>query len=148
MLEIDYSLWPIGTLWIQVANFILLIFLMNIFLYRPIRRVLTQRDDETDSLQKLIADYQGWCEEDEKGIEEGVVEARKQGHMEKQIFKDKALEEEKEILQDAGFSVEKELGIARKKLEGKMADVKEALQAQVAGFSNELAEKILGRSIQ
>ena len=94
MLNIDFSLWPPGTLWIQVINFLLLLLLMNVFLYRPIRRVLAQRNDETNTLQEKIKDYQDRAEQNQKDIQEGMVLARKEGFVEKESLKDQGLEEE------------------------------------------------------
>jgi len=142
MLKID------STVFIQIANFLLLLFFLNIFLYRPIRRILNQRRDETNSLQKTIEDYHDRSERNERGIEEGVVQARKEGFEEKESLKGQAFEEEKAILQVAGSSVEGKKEKANSELGSKIADVRKILEEQVAGFSQELAEKILGRSIQ
>jgi F-type H+-transporting ATPase subunit b len=142
MLKID------STLLIQIANFLLLLFFLNIFLYRPIRKILSQRHDETSSLKKTIEDYNDRSEQNERGIEEGVVQARKEGYEQKENVKGQALDEEKAILQEAGSSVEEKKDKANKELGSKIADVRKILEEQVAGFSQELAEKILGRSIQ
>jgi len=141
MLEIN------STFFFQIGNFLLLLLLLNIFLFRPIRRIMIQRDEELDSLQKAIEDYQGRAEQSEKSIEDGMVLARKNGFVEKEKLKDAGLEEEKVVLQGANASVEEKLGKAKSDMEMKMADVRNALEDQIAGFSTELAEKILGRSI-
>jgi F-type H+-transporting ATPase subunit b len=142
MLKIDLSLF------IQIANFLLLLFFLNIFLYRPIRRILNRRRDETNSLQKIIEDYHDRSEKNKRGIEEGVVQARKEGFEKKESLKGQALEEEKAILREAASSVEGKKEKANRELGSKIADVRKILEGQVAGFSQELAEKILGRSIQ
>jgi F-type H+-transporting ATPase subunit b len=141
MLEIN------STFFFQIGNFLLLLLLLNIVLFRPIRRIMIRRDEELDSLQKSIEDYQGRSEQNEKNIEEGMVLARKDGFAVKEKLKGKGLEEEKLVLQGANSSVEEKLGKAKSEMEMKMADVRKALEDQVAGFSTELAEKILGRSI-
>ena len=141
MLEIN------STFFFQIGNFLLLLLLLNIVLFRPIRRIMIRRDEELDSLQKSIEDYQGRSEQNEKNIEEGMVLARKDGFTEKEKLKGAGLEEEKVVLEGANSSVEEKLGKAKSEMEMKMADVRKALEDQVSGFSTELAEKILGRSI-
>jgi F-type H+-transporting ATPase subunit b len=141
MLEIN------STFFFQIGNFLLLLLLLNIVLFRPIRRIMIRRDEELDSLQKSIQDYQGRSEQNEKNIEEGMVLARKDGFAVKEKLKGTGLEEGKVVLQGANSSVEEKLGKAKSEMEMKMADVRKALKDQVAGFSTELAEKILGRSI-
>jgi F-type H+-transporting ATPase subunit b len=142
MLKID------STLLIQIANFLLLLFFLNILLYRPIRKILNLRRDETNSLQKTIEDYHDRSERNERGIKEGVVQARKEGFEEKESLKGQALEEEKAILKEVGSSVEEKKEKANRELGSKIADVRKILEEQVAGFSQELAAKIMGRSIQ
>ena len=142
MLKIDLSLL------IQIANFLLLMFLLNIFLYRPVRKILNRRRDETDSLQKTIDDYLDRSERNERDIEEGMVQARKEGFEEKESLKGEALEKEKAILQVAASSVEEKKEKANNELGNRVIDVRKILEEQIAGFSQELAEKILGRSIQ
>lgn len=142
MLNID------GTLLLQIVNFLVLLLILNLILFKPIRRILAQRDDEMNSRQKTIDDFQDQAEKNEKGIEEGIVQSRKEGYAEKETLKSQGLEEEKEILKEAGAGVEEKLSAAKKEIESKIAVAREALEGQVASFSDELAQKILGRSIQ
>lgn len=142
MLNID------GTLIIQIVNFLILLLILNFILFRPIRRILARREDEMNSRQKTIDDYKEQAEKNEKGIEEGVVQARKEGYTEKEALKTQGLEGEREILQEAGGGVEQKLSAAKKEIESKIAVARETLESQVASFSDELAQKILGRSIQ
>ena len=148
MLQIDFSLWPPGTLWIQVANFLMLLLLMNIFLYRPIRKMLTQRRAETSSLEGSIEDFLSRAGQNEKSIEDELVLARKEGYMEKEGLRGQGLEAEKALLQKAGAEAEEKIRNAREEMEKKMIDVQKTLQDQVAAFSEELAEKILGRGVK
>ena len=141
MLDINY------TLVIQLGNFLLLLFLLNIFLYRPIRRILAQRNEEVNALQKMIEDYQHNSEQNEKGIEENMIQARKEGFGEKENLRGQGQKEEQGILEKANTNVEERMGKAKEEMESKMAAVRKALQDQTAAFSMELAEKILGRSI-
>lgn len=148
MLQIDFSLWPPGTLWIQVANFLMLLLLMNIFLYRPIRKMLAQRRAETSSLEGSIEDFLTRSGQNEKSIEDGLVLARKEGYMEKEGLRGRGFEAEKELLQKAGAEAGEKIRNAREETEKKMIDVRKTLQDQLAAFSEELAEKILGRGIK
>ena len=142
MLNID------GTLLLQIANFLVLLFILNLILFKPIRRILSQREEEMNSRQKTIDGYQDSAEQSEKDIEEGMIQARKEGYTEKETLKAQGLEEEKGILQEAGAGVEQKLVAAKKEIEAKVEAAREALEGQIGSFSDELAQKILGRSIQ
>lgn len=137
-----------GTLILQIANFLVLILLMNVILYRPIRKMLSQRAEEMAGRESSIEGLKEKSDKYQKDIEEGVVAARKEGFNKKEALKAEGLEEEKGFLQEAGASVEQKMTAARKDIEGKTAEVRKALEEQIADFSNELAEKILGRSVQ
>ena len=142
MLNID------GTLILQIANFLLLLVVMNIILYKPIRGILAKRDEEMVSRQKMIDDSQGRVEENEKAIESGMVLARKEGYQEKESLKAQGQDEEKGVLQEAGAAVERKLTAAKQEIETKMEAARKTLEGEITGFSDELAEKILGRSVQ
>ena len=147
MLDIDFSLWPPGTLWIQIANFLFLLFILNIILYRPIRKILGNRKDEMDSFQEMIGDFQDKSSRYVKELEGSRIEARNAGFKEKEVLKGEGLEEEKDIVREASSSSDEKIGKTREEIHEKVADVRQSLQAEVEGFSQELAEKILGRSI-
>jgi F-type H+-transporting ATPase subunit b len=141
MLQIDFSLL------IQVGNFLLLIFLLNIFLYRPIRRIIAQRSEEMGSLEHAIRDYQGKADEDEKDIQEHIVQARREGFEARESLKMEGFEKEKGILQDSTSTVEERISGARSEIGEQIQGVRKILDEQVALFSKELAEKILGRNV-
>jgi len=142
MLQIDTSLL------IQIVNFLLLVFLLNIFLYRPIRRIITQRSEEMGSLEQAIESAEKKSNENEEGVHENRLLARKDGYQTKEALKLEGLAEEKTILRASGSQVEEKISGAKVEIDGQTAAVRKALEEQVAVFSKELAEKILGRSVQ
>jgi F-type H+-transporting ATPase subunit b len=143
MLEINPTV-----VFIQIANFLVLLFLLNIFVYRPIRRILIQRKAQMDHLEGQIGDYQSRCEQREKGIEDGMIQARQEGLSERENFKGKALEEEKGILHRASAALDEKIGSAKRDTETRIGEVRKALELQVLDLSQELVSKILGRTIR
>ena len=141
MLQIDY------TLFIQIANFLILLLVLNIFLFKPIRGILKKRNEETSQLKNVIEDFHNRAEQNENGLEKNKILAQKEGQAEKGNLKAKGLEQEKGILQEAGASAETRIGKAKEEMEVKIAKVRKALEVQITQFSGELAEKILGRSV-
>ena len=141
MLKINY------TLFIQIANFLLLLFIMNILLYRPIRKILGRRTEEMDSFQKMIEDFQNNSTRDEKELEENMAGARKEGYKEKESHKNEGLEEEKEMLQDATSLAGEKINKAKEETGHKIMDAHQSLESDMEIFSRELAEKVMGRSV-
>jgi len=141
MISVDHSLF------IQIANFLLLLFLLNIILYRPIRKILGKRTDEMNTFQAMIDDFKNKSIQYEKDLEDDKMGARKEGFEEKENFKKEGLEEEKGMLQEAITAAEEEINKVKKEIELTVVDVRQSLEDEVTLFSKDLAEKILGRSI-
>ena len=93
------DIYPNFTLVFQIANFLFLLFILNIILYRPIRKILGQRGDEVVSFQEMIEDFQTRSTEGAKTLEENMADARSQGFKEKEGLKGAGMEEEKVMLQ-------------------------------------------------
>ena len=138
---------PDYTLFIQIANFLLLMVLLNAILYRPIRRILKNRREEMDGFHNKIQDFEGKFASYTKKIQEGTAEARKEGLKEKESLKKNGQEEEKQMLREASSKISGKIGDARKETEEKLKGVRLSLEKEMALFSKELAEKVLGRSL-
>ncbi len=141
MLDINY------TLFIQIANFLFLLFILNILLFKPIRKILGERSHEMGSYEGQIGDFRGKSDQYEKELQENMVGARKEGFQEKEGLKNEGLGTEKELLQEATSAAGEKIGKAKQDIESKAGDARATLENEVAAFSKELAEKILGRSI-
>jgi F-type H+-transporting ATPase subunit b len=135
------------TLLIQVANLFVLIWLLNIVLYRPIRNIVVQRN-------KLMADKKQGIEQADgevaavvREFEEKIQEARHMGRQKVQDSKDMAYRGEKDLLQEASEQSARELADMRAKIKKDVAAARKRLRAQIQAFSIDLAQKVLGRSI-
>ena len=131
---------PDYTLFIQIANFLVLLALLNAILYRPIRGIL-------DGFQNKIQDLEGKVISYTKKIQEGTAEVRREGLKEKENLKKGGQEEEKQMLREASVSASGKIGDARKEMEEKLKGVRLSLEKEMALFANELAGKVLGRSL-
>ncbi len=138
---------PDYTLFIQIANFLLLLVVLNAILYRPIRRILRNRREEMDAFQKKIQDFEGRFAGYTEKLHAGSVEARKEGLKAKEDLKKSGQEEEKQALREAASKASGKIGEARKEMEEKLRGVRLSLENEMAVFSKELAEKVLGRSL-
>jgi F-type H+-transporting ATPase subunit b len=141
MLEIDY------TLFIQIANFLFLLFVLNIILYRPIRGILNRRKEEMTSTEDQAVEWSQKADKFSEELKENTSKTRQEGLIEKEDLKNEGLQDERVMLQDASATAEENLLNARDEIQERLAQVRQSLQAEVKGFSQELAEKILGRTI-
>jgi len=135
------------TFFIQMVNVLILVFLMNLFLYRPIRRFVAQRNqfvaEQREAIEGAEAETAGAIRE----FEARIVEARKQGREKIQEIKTAAYEQEKGMLQAALDQAGKQVQATRMTIQDDVRKAGEQLKSQVEAFSVELAQKILGRNL-
>jgi F-type H+-transporting ATPase subunit b len=137
-----------SSLWIQIVNFLILLILLNVLLFKPIRNILAKRNAAFESLSKAIDDFKNRLEASRIAIEKSMLLARKEGLAEKDALKNQGLKEENGILQQTSSVVEEKIGKARSDIELQMVEIRKRLEKDVPDFSIELAEKILGRSVK
>ena len=141
MLEFNF------TLFVQIANFLVLLFLLNIIVYKPIRKIMSQRQEEMSASEKLIADLLDRYSRLSEQLDQNMAAARKDGFKEKEDCKNKGRDEESKMVQSAIDSVGEKISKTREDIERNMAGLRQTLDKEVSIFSQELAEKVLGRSI-
>jgi F-type H+-transporting ATPase subunit b len=141
MIDIDW------TLYANIINFLLLVFLLNVVLFRPIRNGIKVRQakmlaQETDI--NLLAD-QGRSLEDE--IKEKLAAARRDGAGARETLKQEGAQAEATLLEEVKRQVELEWATVEKKIKADMAKARTSLQKQVQSFAQLLATKIMGREL-
>lgn len=142
MLSIDSSVL------IQIANFLILLFLLNIILFRPIRKVLSKRNQEMSVLAQGASDLEAKGLEYSNSLEENLASARKLGFRERESLRGEGLEMEKKMYQEATASAGSKMEEARKRTEMRAGEIRGSLEKEIGLFSRELSEKILGRRLQ
>jgi F-type H+-transporting ATPase subunit b len=141
MIDIDW------TLYAQLINFLLLVFLLNVVLFRPIRAIIRDRQAKLLAQEaeiNLLSD-QGRSVEDE--IKEKLAEARRAGAGARENLKQEGAQAEATLLEEVKRQVEVEWATVEKKIKADMAKAREALQTQTQSFAQLLATKILGREL-
>lgn len=135
------------TFFIQMANVLILLFLMNLFLYRPIRRIVAQRNQFIAEQRQGIEEAEGESLAALDKFSAGIQDARKQGREKIQEIKTAAYDEEKELLLAATEQTGKLVHATRMTIQSDISQAREQLIMQVNAFSVDLAQKILGRNL-
>ena len=141
MIDIDW------TLYAQIINFLLLVFLLNVVLFRPIRNALKERQakllaQETEI--NLLTD-QGRSLEDE--IKEELAAARRAGAGARETLVQEGAQAEATLLDEVKKQVALEWATVEKKIKADMAKARASLKTQAQSFAQLLATKILGREL-
>lgn len=136
-----------GSLFIQIINFLFLIWVLNTVLYRPIRNMLQQRKNKVSGLQEDIDSFSQTAREKDEAYYTGIKAARVKGLKEKEKYVQAAEEEEREIIARINEKAHAELEKVRQKIQTEAEEVKETLLQEVDRFANDIGEKILGRAV-
>lgn len=141
MIDIDW------TLFAQIINFLLLVFLLNVVLFRPIRNALRERQAKVLAQEaeiNLLTDQSRSLEDE---ILEELAAARRAGAGARETLKQEGAQAEATLLDEVKRQVELEWATVEKKIKADMAKARASLKTQTQSFAQLLATKILGREL-
>jgi F-type H+-transporting ATPase subunit b len=142
MVNLDY------TMLVQMVNFILMIFILNAILYKPILEMIDKRKEQMDKSDREV-----------KRLREEVEQKLAEYEEKVRLAKLEALEQRNAIVKEGADlakstieAVRSEIPVLMEQFNAKMGKEVEAartiLLSQSRKISLEIAEKVLGRSIQ
>lgn len=141
MIEINQSLI------FQIINLLLLMLILNALLYKPIRTILKNRAEKMAALEAEANKARADLIQKDQDYQNQLQLARKEGFEYKNQLKLAGQEEEKKVLQEAGQQVDAQLDQNRQKIVQQVEAARRKLSDEVSSFSQEIAQKILGRTI-
>lgn len=132
---------------VQVVNFILLVILLNVVLYKPIRRIVAQRKEKIEGLEEVIKSSESGVKDKEDEFNTGIRAARSKGVAVKDALVEEASLEEKKILGELNEKAQANLASVRETIAKDVEGVRKTLQKEVDAFAGAISEKILGRAL-
>ncbi len=135
------------TLLFQMIGFFALLFILNRLLYKPLLKVLKEREERIDGSLKAAAKSDKDVEEGLSSYEKKIKEAALKGTEAKNKIKQEGLEREKEVIEAARASAAVELGKMQTELEKSKRAALESLKGEAGSISRNIAEKILERKL-
>lgn len=142
MVDID------STLFIQLVLFLLLIWILNQVLYKPLLRIMDRRKEILDKAQEEVKTVQETIDRRVAEYEEKIRAAKMEAMGQKGDLAKEGAEAAKVITDKAKAEIAEMMGEFQAKLEKELAAAREILRNQSIRISSEIAEKVLGRSIQ
>lgn len=131
---------------IQIANFLILIFVLNMVLYKPIRNILSQRKEKMQGLEKGAEQTAQQAEEKNQAYSAGIREARAKGQKEKEAMMQAATDEENAIVAKINAKAKEDLSAVKAKIAEETDAVRNSLEKEVDAFADAITQKILGRA--
>ncbi len=141
------SVMPDQSLIWQIVNFLVLIWILNFVLYRPIRNVIAQRKEKMEGLDKSIQNFEEDALKKEEAHIEGIEAAKSNGKREKTALIEEATAEERKIIEEINRETQKTISENKEKIARDVESAAADLLAKVDGFAAEIGRKVLGREI-
>jgi len=141
MIDIDW------TLYAQIINFLVLVFLLNMVLFRPIRNALKERQTKLDAQAADISLLETQGQGLDSEIKDKLGAARREGAEAREGLKKEGAAAETSLLEEVKREVDLEWSRMEQKIKDDVARARESLKAQAQSFAQLLAAKIMGREL-
>lgn len=132
---------------IQIINFGILVLVLNVLLYKPLRAVLEKRRLEIESARERAASVDRVVQEKVEQYEAGLRAAKTEVAARRAELVKEAQAEETSLIEKARKEAAASLDAIRGKVSRESDEARELLRRQVDALSGEICEKILGRSL-
>jgi F-type H+-transporting ATPase subunit b len=129
-----------------MVNFLVLLFLLNLVLYRPIRNVILERKAKIGTLSSGVENASAGLEKQKDDYKEGLKQARGEGLKQKEVFIEEASAQEKEIITRINQKAQANFAQIKAQVADETEQARKALEAEVEVYAKAIGEKILGRA--
>ncbi len=131
----------------QLVNFLVLVLLLNLFLYKPIRKVLADRAEQISGAKAKAVEVDREVQEKMALYEARLREVKVKAGEERAAMVKEAQAEEAVLVEKARKEAANSLSDIRNRVAREAADAKEILKEQARSLSFDICEKVLGRSL-
>jgi F-type H+-transporting ATPase subunit b len=136
-----------STLIYQIIGFFFLLIVLNKLLYKPVQKILKEREERIDGTLKKAASTQEEVEGGYADYEQKLKEAAIKGQEQRNKVRAEGLKRETELIDEARKAAALELDGMRGEIEKSTDEAMAGLKIQARSISKDIAEKILERKI-
>jgi F-type H+-transporting ATPase subunit b len=131
----------------QLVNFGVLVLLLNVFLYKPIRKVLADRAEQINGAKAKAVEVDTEVQEKVALYEARLREVKVKAGAERAAMVKEAQGEETALLDKARKDSADSLSTIKSRVAREAADARDLLKVQARSLSLDICEKVLGRSL-
>jgi F-type H+-transporting ATPase subunit b len=142
VIQVDFSLL------LQIINFLILIVVLNVLLYKPLLAIIDKRTARIADGQEEINRLNRLVEEKMAAYEEKVRATKIEALANNKLLITEGSDQAKAIMEDAAKDVFASSTQYHDKLHAEVLAAREMLRGHSARISLEIAEKVLGRRLQ
>jgi F-type H+-transporting ATPase subunit b len=135
------------TLFLQFANFMILMVVLNALIFKPLRAVLKARKDSIEGSRAKVQDIDDQVQAQIARYEAQLQEARLQGGLERAALRKKAQEEEARILGEVNQLSAVKLRSIKEQIHEEVGAARQILRKETQTLAKDIAGKVLGRAV-
>jgi F-type H+-transporting ATPase subunit b len=136
------------TLVIHIINMIVLMYVLNMILYKPIQAILEKRDQTLDSLKKDVDQFEANARHRQTEVDRKMREASAKAKKAMDGARSEAQAAGNEKLTAIRQAAEAEKENQLTEIRSQVETARKELQDNASVFAGEMAGKILGRSLE
>lgn len=142
------SVIPDYTLFIQIVTFLILIYILNLLLYKPILAIIDRRKKQLEELENEIKLFKESVDKRAAEYDEKLKQAKANAtELKKEIIKE-GDNKAKSIIDAGRNEIPLMTQEFQQKMDKEIQAARQILSSQSRKLSLEIAEKVLGRSVQ
>jgi len=135
------------TLFLQFANFMILMAVLNALVFKPLRAALQARREAIESSKAKVHDIDEQVQAQIARYEAQLQEARQQGGQERAALRKTAQEEEGRILGEANQKSAEKLLSIKAQIQEEAGAARQTLRNETEALARDIAGKVLGRAV-
>ncbi len=135
------------TLLFQILGYLVLLVLLNFLLYKPVFKILRNREERIGGTLKKAEAIEKEVDESIAEYESRMKEAAQKGYEENNKLRQIALDEERKMVDAAGAEISRELSAKRREVLGSKRTALADLKEETASISRSVVEKLLDRRL-
>jgi len=140
MIDLDY------TFFVQLVNFMVILTVLNLILYRPIRGIIKKRAEVMSQKLGTIEDFAAKAEAKLESYKVALSGARVEAQQLRVTLKAEGAAVESTVLAEAGAEAAEKVAAARKEIDGQKQTALKALRGEVAAYAKNVADKVLSKA--
>jgi F-type H+-transporting ATPase subunit b len=137
---LDINMW----FFVLALNFLALLFILNIILFKPLLKIFKEREDIVKGSLDAAKDMANRREESIARLNKELAETRNKAKDVFEALKAEGLQNQKEVLSKAEAEASQVLEKAKADLKAEAEKARTTLRADVDKFSDEIVRKLVG----
>ncbi len=138
---------PDSTLLLQMLNFLVLMWILNRLLFKPILNILDERKRRVQESEEKVTDLEQKAAQQWDAYQRQLQEAKVAASVEKERIKGEGLEAERRLLEEVRNQAARAVEESRREIGEQAGKAREFLKGQAKMVAQEMAERILGRAV-